>query len=376
MLCLSFAFFCLLFVVLVFCRWKRSNSVVNKEDPTALYFSRHRSSSTPLPPIFTYEVLESSTNRFDPNRKIGDGGFGTVYLGTLPNGKIVAVKHLHKVKPHPSTAAISTKAFCNEILILSSINHPNMVKIHGYCPDPRALLLVYDYVPNGTLAEHLHCVRKRRRKGYLNWKIRVDIALQIATAMEYLHFDLVPPIVHRDITSSNIFVENDMRVKLGDFGMSRIMGNMNDTAALSGGGSGCGCVWTGPQGTPGYLDPDYYRSFMLTEKSDVYSFGVVLWELVTGMRAVDGEREKGEVVLVDFVVEKIQMRLLEQVVDKVLLRECGGGGGGGEEVMRGVEAVAELAFRCVAVDKDDRPDAREVVAELRRIRDGGGGKNY
>ncbi|KAH7852337.1 hypothetical protein Vadar_023626 [Vaccinium darrowii] len=126
----------------VFFRWKpNTNYVVNKEDPTTLYFSHHRSSFTPLPPIFTYEVLKSSTNRFDPNKKIGDGGFCSVYLGNLPNGKIVVVKHLHKVKPHPSTAAISTKAFCNEILILSSINDPNMVKIHGYCPDLRALFI-------------------------------------------------------------------------------------------------------------------------------------------------------------------------------------------------------------------------------------------
>ncbi|KAG5521109.1 hypothetical protein RHGRI_033615 [Rhododendron griersonianum] len=363
MLCLSFGFFCLLFIVLMFVRWRRSNSSATKEDPAMLYLSRHRSPSTPLPPIFTYKELESSTNGFDPNRKIGDGGFGSVYLGNLPDGRTVAVKHLHK--PHPTPA----KVFCNEILILSLINHPNMVKIHGYCPDPRALLLVYDYVPNGTLAQHLHCVNNERRRGFLSWKTRVDIALQIASAMEYLHFDLVPPIVHRDITSSNIFVEKDMRVKLGDFGMSRVMGNFNGTAAVLAGGSGSGCcVWTGPQGTPGYLDPDYYKSFLLTEKSDVYSFGVVLLELVTGMRAVDGMREKGEVVLVDFVVEKIQMRLLEHVVDEgLLVEECGGGGGG---VMGGVEAVAELAFRCVAADKDDRPDAREVVAELRRIRGG------
>ncbi|KAE9459011.1 hypothetical protein C3L33_09076, partial [Rhododendron williamsianum] len=224
-----------------------------------------------------------------------------------------------------------------------------MVKIHGYCPDPRALLLVYDYVPNGTLAQHLHCVNNERRREFLSWKTRVDIALQIASAMEYLHFDLVPPIVHRDITSSNIFLEKDMRVKLGDFGMSRVMGNFNGTAAVLAGGSGSGCcVWTGPQGTPGYLDPDYYKSFLLTRRAMFIALGGVVG-------VGDGDEGGGR--------------------DE---REGGGGAGGfcgGEDSdavvgARGVEAVAELAFRCVAADKDDRPDAREVVAELRRIRGG------
>lgn len=214
------------------------------------------------------------------------------------------------------------------------------MKLHGYCSDPRGLLLVYEYVPNGTLSDHLHVYKKQ----CLTWQVRIDIALQIASAIEYLHFSVVPPIVHRDITSNNIFVDKDMRVRVGDFGLSRLLDP--------------GCVWTGPQGTPGYLDPDYYRSFRLTEKSDIYSFGVVLLELVTGMRAVDGRRDKREMALADMAVARIQMGLLGEVIDPRLAAVDGGG----------VAAVAELSFRCVAADKDDRPDAREVVAELRRIK--------
>ncbi|KAJ0037857.1 hypothetical protein Pint_23132 [Pistacia integerrima] len=327
------------------------------EDPTILFLHRHRSASL-LPPVFTYEELEFSTNKFDPKRKIGDGGFGSVYLGQLFDGRIVAVKYLHCKQHHStpsSTKAFSTKSFCNEILILSSINHPNLVKLHGYCSDPRGLLLVYEYITNGTLADHIHGSNSLYRKGSLTWQVRLDIALQTALALEYLHFSVVPPIVHRDITTSNIFVEKDMRIKVGDFGLSRLMVLPETTSSSS-----SGFVCTGPQGTPGYLDPDYHRSFRLTEKSDVYSFGVVLLELISGLKAVDQSRDKREVALADLVVSKIQLGMLHQVVDPVLVDD--------EEAMEGVDAAAELAFRCVAADKDDRPDAKEIVEELKRIR--------
>lgn len=326
------------------CRGWRSKG--GEEDPTAVFLHQHRSSHL-LPPVFTYEELDSVTNRFDQKRKIGDGGFGSVYLAQLADGQIVAIKRLHK----RHAAATASKSFCNEVLILSSISHPNLVRLHGYCSDPRGLILVYDYVPNGTLADHLHGSKSLYRRASLTWPVRVNVALQTAMAIEYLHFSVAPAVVHRDITSSNIFVERDMRVKLGDFGLSRLLVVTEPSATY---------VWTGPQGTPGYLDPDYHRSFRLTEKSDVYSFGVVLFELISGMKAVDLRREKREVALADLVVGKIQVGELRQVVDPVLVE--------GEEAVGTVDAVAELAFRCVAMDKDDRPDAREVVAELRRIR--------
>ncbi|XP_044493505.1 LEAF RUST 10 DISEASE-RESISTANCE LOCUS RECEPTOR-LIKE PROTEIN KINASE-like 1.5 [Mangifera indica] len=335
--------------------WSRQFKSATEEDPTTLFLHRHRSASL-LPPVFTFEELEFSTNKFDAKRKIGDGGFGSVYLGQLFDGRIVAVKYLHcKQRNTPScTKAFSTKSFCNEILILSSINHPNLIKLHGYCSDPRGLLLVYEYITNGTLADHLHGSNSLHRKGSLTWQVRLDIALQTALALEYLHFSVVPPIVHRDITTSNIFVEKDMRIKVGDFGLSRLMVLPDTTSSSS-----SGFVCTGPQGTPGYLDPDYHRSFRLTEKSDVYSFGVVLLELISGLKAVDQTRDKREVALADLVVSKIQLGMLHQVVDPALVDD--------EEAVDGVDAVAELAFRCVAADKDDRPDAKEIVEELKRI---------
>ncbi|GMY26097.1 LEAF RUST 10 DISEASE-RESISTANCE LOCUS RECEPTOR-LIKE PROTEIN KINASE-like 1.5 [Fagus crenata] len=355
-LCSIFLFTCLLLVATLILRSRRLKlPSPSEEDPNTLFLHRHRSASL-LPPVFTYEHLESSTNKFDPKRKIGDGGFGSVYLGQLHDNRIVAVKHLHH---HAAIGkAFSTKSFCNEILILSSIDHPNLVKLHGYCSDPRGLLLVYDYVPNGTLADHLHGSKSLYKKGSLTWKVRVEIALQTAMAIEYLHFSVKPAIVHRDITSSNIFVEKDMRIKVGDFGLSRLLIFPETSSSSS------GYVWTGPQGTPGYLDPDYHRSFRLTEKSDVYSFGVVLLELISGLKPVDQNRDKREFALADLVVSKIQMGLLHQVVDPVLVDDHHHD----KEEMDGVDAVAELAFRCVAADKDDRPDAKEVVEELKRIR--------
>ncbi|XP_009400976.2 LEAF RUST 10 DISEASE-RESISTANCE LOCUS RECEPTOR-LIKE PROTEIN KINASE-like 1.5 [Musa acuminata AAA Group] len=340
-----------LWAAVVSLRRRRRGSDPGSDSMTAFLLRHHLH-----PPIYTYEQLRASTGGFDPRRKIGDGGFGSVYLAHLDDGRVAAVKRLHR--HHPAAAA--TKSFCNEILILSSLRHPNLVRLHGYCCDPRGLLLVYDYVPNGTLADHLHGSRSSYSKPQvLPWAVRLDIAIQTAAALEYLHFGLKPPVVHRDITSSNIFVERDMRVKVGDFGLSRLL-TLPDPSSSLGSSSEYVCC-TGPQGTPGYLDPEYHRSFRLTEKSDVYSFGVVLLELVTGMKAVDVSRDRSEMALVDMVVSKIHVGALHQVVDPVLLHE-------GKEVMAMVEAVVELAFRCVAGDKDDRPDARELVQELKRIR--------
>ncbi|KAJ4973998.1 hypothetical protein NE237_007172 [Protea cynaroides] len=336
-------------IVTMILRFRGLESTKSEEDPTTLFLHRHRSANL-LPPVFTYEGLEASTNQFNPRNKIGDGGFGSVYIGQLSDGRIVAVKKLHRQQA--MAAAASTKAFCNEILILSSIDHPNLVKLHGYCSDPRGMLLIYDYVANGTLADHLHGSKSLKKKRSLTWEVRVELALQTAMALEYLHFSVKPAIVHRDITSSNIFVDKDMKIKVGDFGLSRLL----VCSSLS-----SGFVWTGPQGTPGYLDPEYHRSFRLTEKSDVYSFGVVLFELISGMKAVDLNRDKREVSLADMVVSKIQVGSLNQVVDPLLVLE-------GKEAIGTVNAMAELGFRCVAVDKDDRPDARELVDELKRIR--------
>ncbi|KAI3845356.1 hypothetical protein MKX03_020835 [Papaver bracteatum] len=346
---------CLILVIIarmLVIRCKGMKSMVVGEDPTTVFLHRHCSVHL-LPPVFSFQELESSTNMFDSRRKIGDGGFGSVYLGELYDGRIVAVKVLHR---NPSA---SMKSFCNEILILSSIDHPNLVKLHGYCSDPRGLLLVYDYVSNGTLADHLHGSKSLLKKGSLTWQVRVEVALQTAMALEYLHLEVEPAIVHRDITSSNIFVEKDMKIKVGDFGLSRLL-IFSDTSSTSSSSSGFVC--TGPQGTPGYLDPEYHHSFRLTEKSDVYSFGVILFELISGMKAVDLSRAKQEIALVDLVVGKIQVGLLHQVLDPVLIVEG--------ECTGAIDAIAELAFQCVAADKDDRPNTKEIVTELKRI------KNY
>ncbi|KAJ3670158.1 hypothetical protein LUZ60_010482 [Juncus effusus] len=359
---ISFALICIIVLLILYFSvryWYRltlsSRTGTGTEVNRMLAFLRYHNLQ---PPIFTYDQLRVATSDFDPLRKIGDGGFGSVYLGIFSDGHFAAVKRLHKHHPEAASASRTTKSFYNEILILSSLRHPNLVRLHGYCADPRGLLLVYDYVPNGTLAEQLHGYR--RISLGLDWSTRLSIALQTATALDYLHFSSKPPVVHRDITSSNIFMDSDMRVRLGDFGLSRLL-NCPDACSLTGTRELVSC--TGPQGTPGYLDPDYFKSFRLDEKSDVYSFGVVLLELVTGLRAVDLERERREITLAEFVVGKILTGELGKVVDRVLV-----GGEREKEVRESVEAVSELAFRCVAGEKDDRPDANELVEELKRIK--------
>ncbi|KAL5541615.1 hypothetical protein UlMin_009325 [Ulmus minor] len=174
-LCIVFAITCFLVFVLValaIFQSRRLKSSATIEDPTTLFLYRHR-----------HRSAKASTNRFDPKLKIGDGKFGSVYLGHLPNGQLVAMKYLHKNNQMATDAGKSffAKSFCNEILILSSINHPNL----------RAFL-VYNYVPNGTLADYLHGPKSLYRKSSLTWQIRIDIALQTAMVMEYLHFKVVP----------------------------------------------------------------------------------------------------------------------------------------------------------------------------------------
>ncbi|GLJ05253.1 hypothetical protein SUGI_0014630 [Cryptomeria japonica] len=291
--------------------------------------------------IFSYQELEQATDNFDATRELGDGGFASVYLGKLWDGQIVAVKKLF----HDNSRRL--QQFSNEIEILSSLNHPNLVPLIGYCQDRSELLLVYEYVSNGTLADHLHGETKGKS---LEWETRLNIALGTAQALAYLHFSTNPPILHRDVKSSNILLDHNFKAKVADFGLSRLM--PVEASHIS----------TGPQGTPGYVDPDYHHCYRLTHKSDVYSFGVVLAELISAKKAVDLTRDKRDIGLADLVVSKIQSGALHELVDpkleinvKPLVRDM-------------VWRMAELAFRCLAAEKDDRPNMMEVTDQLQEIK--------
>ncbi|CAN6451528.1 unnamed protein product [Victoria cruziana] len=291
--------------------------------------------------IFTYEELEKATDGFSASNELGDGGFGIVYYGVLSDGRKVAVKRLFEHSLN------RVEQFMNEIEILSNIQHINLVQLHGCTTrNSRELLLVYEYVDNGTVGDHLN--GSRAAEGCLTWTLRLNIAVKTAEALAYLH-QLKPPIVHRDVKSSNILLDKNFDAKVSDFGLSRLF--PFDVTHVS----------TIPQGTPGYIDPQYHQCYQLTDKSDVYSFGVVLMELISSLPAVDIMRSKDEVNLANMALNMIRNNALNELVDSSL------GFHSDYLVQKSVGAVAELAFSCLAYDMEVRPTMSEVAETLRQI---------
>ncbi|XLU57842.1 LEAF RUST 10 DISEASE-RESISTANCE LOCUS RECEPTOR-LIKE PROTEIN KINASE-like 1.1 isoform X3 [Arachis ipaensis] len=293
-------------------------------------------------PLFSYKELEEATSRFDLNKQVGDGGFGTVYYGKLHDGREVAVKRLYEHNYR------RVEQFMNEVQILTRLRHKNLVSLYG-CTSrtSRELLLVYEYIPNGTVASHLH--GESAKPGLLPWSTRMKIAVETASALAYLH---ATDIIHRDVKTNNILLDYSYCVKVADFGLSRLF--PNDVTHVS----------TAPQGTPGYVDPEYYQCYQLTSKSDVYSFGVVLIELISSQPAVDMNRDKDEINLSNLAIKKIQEGSLVELVDPCL------GFDSDNEVKRMVVSVAELAFQCLQQDKDLRPSMEKVLEMLERIESG------
>ncbi|XP_057839971.2 LEAF RUST 10 DISEASE-RESISTANCE LOCUS RECEPTOR-LIKE PROTEIN KINASE-like 1.4 [Cryptomeria japonica] len=293
--------------------------------------------------IFPYQELHQATNFFDEEKLLGDGGYGVVYLGKLNDGRAVAVKRLYQ------DSCRTVEQFLNEVQILSSLCHPNLVRLYGCtCPQSPMLLLVYEFMPNGTLSDHLH--GSRRTLTGLPWATRLNIAIQTAQALAYLH-NFNPPILHRDVKSSNILLDEDFRAKVGDFGLSRLM-PLNVSH-----------ITTAPQGTLGYVDPEYHQCFQLTEKSDVYSLGVVLMEIISAKVAVDTMRNRNEISLANMATDRIRRGVLDELVDPDLRI------GRNHEVKVTVAAAAELAFECLAIERDFRPTMKEVVARLTDIKE-------
>ncbi|KAE8022065.1 hypothetical protein FH972_007899 [Carpinus fangiana] len=290
--------------------------------------------------IFSYEELEEATNHFDPARQLGDGGFGTVYYGVLRDGRVVAVKRLYE------NNFKRVEQFMTEVEILTRLRHPNLVLLHG-CTSKRSqeLLLVYEYISNGTVSDHLN--GNRSSSGLMTWPVRMSIAIESAEALAYLHES---DVIHRDVKTTNILLDDKFRVKVSDFGLSRLF--PTDVTHVS----------TAPQGTPGYVDPEYYQCYQLTDKSDVYSFGVVLVELISSLPAVDTNRHRHDINLANMAINKIQNHALHELVDPSLGFEKD------YDVRKMTTSVAELAFRCLQQDREMRPSMDEVVEVLRGIK--------
>uniref|UniRef100_A0ACD5TQH8 Uncharacterized protein n=1 Tax=Avena sativa TaxID=4498 RepID=A0ACD5TQH8_AVESA len=335
------------FAFFVWCKRKKRKQARNSSELMRSGSSMQSSYSKDLelggsPHIFTFEELEVATDGFSASRELGDGGFGTVYKGKLKDGRVVAVKRLYKNNYK------RVEQFLNEVQILSRLLHQNLVILYG-CTSrmSRDLLLVYEFIPNGTVADHLHGSRAAQRG--LTWPLRLNIAIETAEALAYLH---AVEIIHRDVKTTNILLDNSFHVKVADFGLSRLY-PLEVTH-----------VSTVPQGTPGYVDPVYHQCYKLTDKSDVYSFGVVLVELISSKPAVDMSRSHSEINLANMALNRIQNHELVQLVDPELGYDTD------SETKSSIDRVAEVAFQCLQLERELRPSIKEVVEVLNCIRDG------
>ncbi|TYI07752.1 hypothetical protein ES332_A10G247500v1 [Gossypium tomentosum] len=247
---------------------------------------------------FSYDELKIATGGFRSSNKIGEGGFGFVYKGILEDGRRVAVKVLS------AGSKQGDREFMSEIASISNIRHENLVKLHGGCIDGSSKLLVYEYMENNSLAHIL--LGGEENRATLSWKARREIAVGIGRALAYIHEEVKPHIVHRDIKLSNILLDQNFAPKVSDFGLSRLF--FDNVTHLT----------TGVAGTLGYLAPEYAVSGRLTRKSDVYSFGVLLLEIVSGRTAIDFDLHVGEFFLVQKAWEMYRSNKLVHMVDPVL----------------------------------------------------------
>nr|POF24647.1 wall-associated receptor kinase-like 10 [Quercus suber] len=288
--------------------------------------------------LFNSKELKNATDCFNENRILGKGGQGTVYKGMLIDGRIVAIKKCNTVDEG------NLEQFINEIIILSQINHRNVVKLLGCCLEIEVPLLVYEFIPNGTLFQYLH--EENEDFPLLTWDMRLRIATEIAGALSYLHSAASLPIYHRDIKSSNILLDEKYRAKVADFGTSRSV-TIDQTH-----------VTTLVYGTFGYLDPEYFQTSQFTEKSDVYSFGVVLIELLTGEKPVSSTRSQEGRNLSTYFVHSLKENRLFDILDTQVSKVCNK-----DEVI----AIANLAKRCVHLNGKKRPTMMEVMMELEGV---------
>lgn len=288
----------------------------------------------------TLSQLSKATSNFSPSLRIGEGGFGTVYKAQLENGHMVAIKRAKK----ELFENLQTE-FSSEVELLAKIDHRNLVKLLGYIDQGNERLIIIEYVPNGTLREHLDGQRGR----ILDFNQRLEIAIDVAHGLTYLHLYAEKQIIHRDVKSSNILLTESMRAKVADFGFARLGPLDTDQTHIS----------TKVKGTVGYLDPEYMKTYQLTPKSDVYSFGILLIEILSGRRPVELKRPPEQRVTLRWAFKKYDEGSVEELMDPLM-----------EEVVDAevLMKMFSLAFLCAAPVRVDRPDMKSVGEQLWAIR--------
>ncbi|KAM2777838.1 hypothetical protein PS2_010129 [Malus domestica] len=285
---------------------------------------------------FTSKEMKVATQNFDTSMQLGRGGYGKVYKGILSDNTAVAIKRAEE------GSLQGQKEFLTEIELLSRVHHRNLVSLVGYCDEEGEQMLVYEFMPNGTLHDWLWV----KAKGSLDFTMRLRIALGSAKGILYLHTEANPPIFHRDIKASNILLDSNLVAKVADFGLSRLAPPQDDE------GTGSSYVSTVVKGTPGYIDPEYFLTNKLTDKSDVYSLGIVFLELLTGGQPIShGKNIVREVNLA------YQAGLVFSIIDKRM----------GSYPSKCVERFLDLALRCCNEKPDKRPHMLEVVREIENI---------
>lgn len=285
---------------------------------------------------FTFEEMAIATNNFDLSAQVGQGGYGKVYKGILGDGALVAIKRAHE------DSLQGSREFCTEIELLSRLHHRNLVSLVGYCDEEDEQMLVYEFMSNGTLRDHLSAKSKRP----LSFGLRLKIALGAAKGILYLHTEADPPIFHRDVKASNILLDSKFVAKVADFGLSRLAPVPDVEGTLP------AHVSTVVKGTPGYLDPEYFLTHKLTDKSDVYSLGVVFLEMLTGMKPIEHGKN-----IVREVNSACQSGAVSGIIDGrmgLYPPEC-------------IKRFLSLATKCCQDETDDRPSMWEIVRELELI---------
>ncbi|GLU14827.1 hypothetical protein SLE2022_313740 [Rubroshorea leprosula] len=314
-----------------------------------IYYKKHKQSQPEVPrsqtsfkvPIktgsvkdFSFEELEEATSGFSITTQVGQGGYGKVYKGVLADGTVVAIKRAHQ-------GSLQSQAeFITEIELLSRLHHRNLVSLVGYCDEQGEQMLVYEFMPNGSLHDLLSGSRNS-----LSSATRLRIALGSAKGILYLHTEADPPIIHRDIKANNMLLDNKLNPKVSDFGISRL-------APVTDGEGASAHVSTNVKGTPGYLDPEYFLTHKLTEKSDVYSLGIVFLQLLTGMRPISHGRN-----IVREVSAACQSGMMLSMIDPSMglySPEC-------------IKKFMALALKCTHDKPQPRPTMLEVVRELENL---------